>query len=352
MHQVYVPIFLENKRWPDSVRKDFNNQIHKFMAFLTDTTYQMKGHTVLYVPDEHHIAAAEKCFAKSTIQKEAVQRTAADAANTKDIVQRLESLLMHWTRQIKEVINTQHTSETSDNSGPLEEIQFWRSRCDDLSGISHQLNRLNVKRVIKVLENSSSSYLDQFQRLSNLIHEGTIQAQDNLKFLSTLTGPCKELAQAEPKDIPNLLPTILRCIRIIWANSKFFNSKDRLTSLLRKVSNEIMRRCCAEISLDAIFHGDVQSSITSLVESISCGENWKVVYKRTLAHIGKYSQGNIWDFDESSIFAQIDAFVQRCRDLLEVCEGQIQFARKLSGGLKSPIPFFGGLRGPEIAKRL
>jgi dynein heavy chain, axonemal len=37
MNQVYVPIFLDNKRWPDTVRKDFNNQLHKFMAFLTDS---------------------------------------------------------------------------------------------------------------------------------------------------------------------------------------------------------------------------------------------------------------------------------------------------------------------------
>ena len=59
-----------------------------------------------------------------------------------------------------------------------------------------------------------------------------------------------------------------------------------------------------------------------------------------------------WDFDQSSIFAQVDAFVQRCRDLIEVCEGQIQFARKLIGGKKEPIPVFGGSHGPEIAKGL
>ncbi len=33
-----------------------------------------------------------------------------------------------------------------------------------------------------------------------------------------------------------------------------------------------------------------------------------------------------WTFDDANIFAQIDAFVQRCRDLLEVCESQIQFS--------------------------
>ncbi|KAI8923518.1 dynein heavy chain and region D6 of dynein motor-domain-containing protein [Entophlyctis helioformis] len=332
MQGVFVPMFLDNKRWPDSVRKEFNNQLHKFMAFLTDTTFQIKGHTVLYVPNE------------DLSNPEAVVKV-------KDVVQRLESLLIHWTRQIKEVVNNQHTSETTENSGPLEEIQFWSSRCDDLSGISDQLNRSDVQRIIRVLDMAKSSYLEQFLRLSNLIQEGTVQAQDNLKFLSTLSDPCRVLAEAEPKHIPAILPKLLNCIRLIWANSKYYNTKERLTSLLRKVSNEIIRRCCAKISLDDIFHGDVQASMASLQDSINCGESWKQIYKRTCAHIVRYAKG-VWDFDQSSIFAQIDAFVQRCRDLLEVCEGQIQFSRKLSGGEKAPIPFFGGSRGPEIAKSL
>ncbi|CAM9866517.1 unnamed protein product, partial [Discosporangium mesarthrocarpum] len=47
---------------------------------------------------------------------------------------------------------------------------------------------------------------------------------------------------------------------------------------------------------------------------------------------------------------QIDAFVQRCSELLEVCEGQIQFARKgaATGGKPGPLPEFGGTRGQEV----
>ncbi|KAJ3024564.1 UNVERIFIED_CONTAM: Dynein heavy chain 2, axonemal [Siphonaria sp. JEL0065] len=332
MQGVYVPMFMENKQWPESVRKDFRSQMHKFMAFLTDATFQVKGHTVLYVPNEDFVSPEV-------------------AAKSKDVVQRLESLVIHWTRQIKEVVNNQHTSETTENSGPLEEIQFWRSRCDDLSGISEQLNRADLKKILSVLEFAKSSYLEQFLRLSNLIKEGTMQAQDNLKFLSTLTDPCQTLASSEPKDIIIVLPKLLNCIRMIWANSKNYNTKERLTSLLRKVSSEIISRCCAKISLEEIFHGDVHASMTSLQDSINCGESWKTTYKRTVIHISKYS-ANPWDFDQSSIFAQIDAFVQRCRDLLEVCEGQIQFSRKITGGEKEPIPIFGGTKGPEIAKSL
>ncbi|KAI9101992.1 dynein heavy chain and region D6 of dynein motor-domain-containing protein [Phlyctochytrium arcticum] len=332
MKEKYVPMFSDNSRWPATARREFSSQLHKFMAFLTDAAYQMKGHTVLYIPNED-ISDPERC------------------AKQKDVVQRLESLVVHWTRQIKEVVNDQHASETTENSGPIEEIHFWRSRCDDLSGISEQLNRADLKQILRVLDIVKSSYLEQFVRLANLIQEGTIQAQENLKFLSTLTEPCQALASTEPKAIPTILPKLLNCIRIIWANSRYYNTKERLTSLLRKVSNEIIRRCCAKISLEDIFHGDVQVSMVHLQDSINCGESWKAIYKRTCQHVANFSKGR-WDFDESSIFAQIDAFVQRCRDLLEVCEGQIQFARKIDGGEKAPIPFFGGSHGPEIGKSL
>ncbi|CAM9228342.1 unnamed protein product, partial [Choristocarpus tenellus] len=51
---------------------------------------------------------------------------------------------------------------------------------------------------------------------------------------------------------------------------------------------------------------------------------------------------------------QIDAFVQRCSELLEVCEGQIQFSRKSAAtkGQPGPLPEFGGTRGQEVTKAL
>lgn len=81
MQGVYLPLFNDNSAWPDKVKRDFTNQLHKFMAFLTDTTFQLKGYTILYVPREDLSNTAE-------------------IAKSKDHVQRLESLLVHWTRQV------------------------------------------------------------------------------------------------------------------------------------------------------------------------------------------------------------------------------------------------------------
>ncbi|KNE55697.1 hypothetical protein AMAG_17806 [Allomyces macrogynus ATCC 38327] len=53
-----------------------------------------------------------------------------------------------------------------------------------------------------------------------------------------------------------------------------------MTSLLRKISNDIIRRCCAKISLHEIFFGNTQASIQSLQDSVACGEQWKQTYMK------------------------------------------------------------------------
>jgi dynein heavy chain, axonemal len=63
-------------------------QMHKFMANLTEAVYEVRGHTVLYLPAED-------------------LQDAKASSKDRDLVQRLESTIIHWTRQIKGVVNQQ-----------------------------------------------------------------------------------------------------------------------------------------------------------------------------------------------------------------------------------------------------
>ena len=84
MSGVFVPLCLKDQSWPDTIKKEFSGQLHRFMASLTETAWDMRGTTTLYIPSED-LDSLEA------------------AAKQKDLVQRLESTLIHWTRQIKEV---------------------------------------------------------------------------------------------------------------------------------------------------------------------------------------------------------------------------------------------------------
>ncbi|VDM31109.1 unnamed protein product [Hydatigera taeniaeformis] len=328
MSNVYAPTFFADETWPDSIKNDFALQLHRFMSALTDTRWKLNAKTVLYIPME--------TFKLSPVEE----------AKDKDLVGRLEMIVIHWTRQIKEVLSSQSALDDDEGTGPLDEIEYWRNRCEDLTGISRQLDNKSIIEIAQILSAARSSYVTAFIRLSEEIKNTSAEAQDNLKFLATMKDVCVFLSDLTPAQIPPILPKIINQIRMIWTNSRFYKSKAIITGLFRKISNEIVVRCCSVISLDEIFAGRVRSASLRLRDCISCCENYKTTYEN-LKRMHLEFSGIPWDTEDGSIFAHVDAFIQRCRDLLEICECQADFGR-FEEGNKAEMPIFQGARGPEI----
>jgi dynein heavy chain, axonemal len=175
----FVPQLHAEQEWPDGVKKEFQANLNKFMATLTEESAMMKGKTQLYIPDEH-------------IQD------VDTAVRDKDLIQRLESTVIYWTRQIKEVVSNQDTSTSQENSDPLDEIEHWRARTTNLSDLRHRLTSKQLQRILEVLTRANSSYLTGFQELEKRINDGYEEANDNLNCLSILQPPCKAIDQAQP----------------------------------------------------------------------------------------------------------------------------------------------------------
>ena len=311
---------------------DLTGHYHRCMATLTDTVHSSDGSTVLYCPEfnlENHQAAADK-----------------------EHLQIMESVVIHWTSQIKDVVNNHDSSSSAESSGPLDEIEYWKGRAKNLLGIQHQLEKDSVIRIVDVLEYAKSNYIGPFRSLTEQIVSKAAEANDNLKYLESIREQCTALHTIEPQNIVDILPELLNRIRLIWSFSGYYNDNGSISGLLRKISNEIITRFRSHVPINEILNGDVEFCIARLLEAISCGIEWKVMYHKTAASINRQKQryGRVWEIEDASIFAQIDAFVQRCRDLIEVCESQMQFVRK-SAETKSepgPIPQFGGTKAQEI----
>jgi dynein heavy chain len=70
--------------------------------------------------------------------------------------------------------------------------------------------------------------------------------------------------------------------------------------------------------------GDVEKCMQDLQESIDCCKEWKIICMRVQLMIKKYSSRPNWEIDaDETIFAENEAFIQRCKDLMEICEGQL-----------------------------
>ncbi len=153
------------------------------------------------------------------------------------------------------------------------------------------------------------------------------KAESNVQFLSSLEAPCARLAQAELAAVPQLLPGILDLLRMIWVLSPHYNTPDRMTSLLRKVSNEVINRCRHHIDLSALFLGEGLDAVERrLQQSIDTAARWRETYAAAAARMAAALPDRPWTSIPDSSFVHVDAFVQRCQDLQEMCAAHRQFA--------------------------
>src|SRR3546814_7861289 len=76
-----------------------------------------------------------------------------EAAKSKDLVQQVDSIVIHWTKQLKNVLNNHdNPTQAAELTGPLDEINFWKVRADDLLGIQQQLEQQEIVDIISLLE--------------------------------------------------------------------------------------------------------------------------------------------------------------------------------------------------------
>ncbi|XP_075307002.1 dynein axonemal heavy chain 2 [Odontesthes bonariensis] len=315
-----------------NIKDDDTKSMHFFIASITDDLCQKSGKTVLYIPVE------------------ALRFSPEEASKDKKLVKRMEIIMIHWTDQIKEILNAQEMVEMKDNCGPLQEIAFWKSRSTKLSDISQQLQKPQVKHIQNILLQAKSLYVQRFCQLAKEIQECSLQAQSNLTFLSILREPCEELSQLEPGQIASKLRHIVILIRIIWVNSPHYNTTERITGLFCQMSYNIIHLCTQKISLDRIFKDFQLSSKQVLHDCMQCCLSWKEMYKHVSQLHHKYSHKG-WVLDQTRFFVVIDTFIKRLRDLLEVCDCQQQFAR-WEDGQKRDLPCFRGCKGPGFTRTL
>ncbi len=166
-----------------------------------------------------------------------------------------------------------------------------------------------------------------------------------------LQDPCRKIENSQPKDIPKLLPEVLNCVRMIFELSTYYNTSERMRGLLTRISNQIIQRCKVKIDKEDMLGRDVEKCMADLDESIECCKQWKIISEHKMHMIKERScRAADWDLEkDETIFAEIDAFIQRCRDLKEICEGQLQFALR---GASCEMPKFGGTKGKEYTMTL
>lgn len=153
------------------------------------------------------------------------------------------------------------------------------------------------------------------------------EATSNIEYLQVIKQPCAVLeCVVDPDEISKHVPTIINLFRFIWMESPYYNSETRITNLFKALSNQIIILCKNYIKLEELFNGQTKKALGEFTKCIDCCKMYREIYD-VMAEAHSDALPGSWNLDTGAIFNYIDSFIQRCFDMLDVCNCMIIFGR-------------------------
>lgn len=312
-NEVYMPVLgnpLNMIGWSDLVSKDLMDKFHVFLAYTSVTLGHSKGETILPLPP--------------------TDITSSEKTSSKDKSHLLEQSVLHWTKQIKTVLRLDPETALKDGRDPppTAEIEFWKNKSTNLDLIDDQLNHERVKKVLKFLEQNKSTYTGPFSKLQKEVQIARDEAKENWMYLQTLEELFHELIFSS-KDLPEiaeLFVPIMHTILLIWTYSQHYNTPSRLVVLIREICNAIIKRCKDYIDgpqiLSMIASDETSMAHEKLTVALDVCARFKEAYFEY-----KSKAKNQWKITTNALFVRLDAFSERCQDIMHLTSTIIQFSK-------------------------
>ncbi|KAL0112939.1 hypothetical protein PUN28_012292 [Cardiocondyla obscurior] len=336
MENMYTTVARENGEWPEIIRNNLFFNLHNFLMCLTEWVYKPIGLIKLYVPAE----SLADISTPSRNEKPNLLETDSSRVSTetkKALIDRFERTVRYWIRQIRQVLKS--TSTSKDEQTIFNILQYWIARYFNLCCLHDQLSSVEIQSILRLLENVCSPSVHAFQFLTLKLREELEQAASNITYLKVLSEACDNLKCLD--DVEGATKKIFFIILFIWTESPFYNILSNIEVLCQAVSTQIVHQCKNYIDLQVILEGQAENGINILWKCISCCQTYKMIYNEVMKITALIQSSNTWDVNERLIFNYIDTFVQRCYDIIEICDSSIVFGRCNKVGM------IGGPRGIE-----
>ncbi|KAJ3191413.1 hypothetical protein HK101_007802 [Irineochytrium annulatum] len=322
LEEVYLPLLTNPKNlesWPEVVANDVLRHFHQLNGAVYVISGKSKGKTMLPLPHGAKL------------------NTEAD----KSILHTLESAVIDWTHQIKEVIKSSSAAPLDEglDPGPMVEIDFWAAKAANLKSIHQQLTDEKIQKMCKVLEASKSTYFPAFKMIFNEVVFALNEASDISTYLKSLR-PCVErlTGASDFLELAQIFPAMMRALVLIWKHSKFYNTPNRITVILREICNDIIEQARSFIQPAELFTSEPEEAAERIRIVLRVCKAFKEVYFENKTQLAESERP--WNYDTKIVFARLDKFVARVQQILDLFDSIIEFNRleKIEiGGTKGKI---------------
>jgi dynein heavy chain, axonemal len=346
---------INNGEWTESLSKDISKSIESFVSMLQITEGHVRGAACLPLPSLSRNLVDELATAVET------QNVNITKGNIVPRIHELENIIILWAKQIKNVLKCDSDELLTNNSLPQAsaEVDFWSSQSSNLNGIFKQLQNPVVRRIVIVLDFYKSTYNEPFVKLCKDVHNARIEANDILKYLQPLSPYLHRLEnESSYSSVLSHIHPILRVLLTIYKVSSYYNTPSKLTAILRMLSNSVIRHTIDYLTSENIsttFVDVPNDACASLSEAIRVLNEYKEIFQKfqqmsiselqavesrprsTQAQVVAGKKLHWGSISTTAIFYELDRFLERCHDLLDLSQTISQFMKLSSieiGGTK------------------
>ncbi|KAJ3292200.1 hypothetical protein HDU79_001606 [Rhizoclosmatium sp. JEL0117] len=322
LEEVYLPLLTNPKNleaWPEVVANDVLRHFHQLNGAVYVISGKSKGKTMLPLPHGARI----------------------NAESDKSILHTLESAVIDWTHQIKEVIKSNSAAplEQGLNPGPQVEIDFWAAKAANLKSIHQQLTEDKIQKISKVLQASKSTYYPAFKMIFDEVVFALDEASDINNYLKALRPSVERLTSGgEFIELVQIFPGMLRTLVLIWKNSKSYNTPTRLSVILQEICNDIIDQARNFIQPAELFTAEPEEAAERLRLVLRVSSAFKQTVYESKASLAESPRP--WNFDAKHVFGRLETFESRVQQILNLFDSIIEFNRleKIEiGGTKGKI---------------
>lgn len=199
----------------------------------------------------------------------------------------------------------------------LNEIKMWEDRLRRFEGLEEQLKMVAIERSLLILHAAGNIHAKTLTDYINQIRGLLEEAQDNVKFLSTIRKPTHVLVTSmDFKEMRTTLPNLMNSLRNIWMLSKHFNTDEQICSLLDKITNIILARVRGFVDFKLLHKPEAAEHIAKESQSLLTG--WDESFQRTRRAIEESGREARWEFSVQKQFSQVHHASKVCSDIAEV----------------------------------
>ncbi|TRY82989.1 hypothetical protein DNTS_022847 [Danionella cerebrum] len=235
-----------------------------------------------------------------------------------------QTVVVDWTREVYKVLK-RDSSEVlleGENPNPHAEFLFWKNRLSNLQGIYSQFQAPKVVKLTKLLQLVDSNYYPAFAKMIQDVEEAQEEATEITFMLKQLERHIDEMGDAEFSELKDKIIVLMHTICLIWANSKYYSKPERVTVLLREVSNLLIELARIFLNPDDILKGDILETLPRVQTTLDTLAYFKNAYEDRKENLGQYQKNERmvkpWDFAPKMVFETLDHFMKRIRTVEKI----------------------------------